>query len=179
MREPQEGAVTGVRLRPAKAQDLAFVTNLERHAENRDLIGQWTDREHLDAMAGEGAREHWIIQRDGRPVGYLIAYDGRDHYPGFYVKRILVADKGEGTGQAALARFLDAAFEVEGIDFIWLMVRTLNARAEVLYRKLGFSRHDPGASEAGALARAGDTPSEDSFRMRIDASAWKLRSPAR
>lgn len=179
MREPQEAAVTAVRLRPTRAEDLPFVTQLERHPDNREFIGQWSDAEHLAAMAGEGAREHWIIQRDGRPAGYLIVYDGRDHYPGFYVKRILVADKGQGTGRMALARFLDAAVEVEGIEFVWLLVRGWNERAQAVYRKLGFSRYEPGASEAGAIARAGDAPSEESFRMRVDASAWISGSPAR
>jgi diamine N-acetyltransferase len=179
VREPQEGAMTAVRLRPSKPEDLPFVTRLERHPDNREFIGQWSDQEHFDAMAAEGGREHWIIQRDGQPAGYLIAYDGRDHYPGFYLKRILVADKGLGTGRAALERFLDAAFEVEGIEFVWLLVFDWNERAQAVYEKAGLTRYEPSASEAGALARAGDTPTEESFRMRIDASAWKLRSPAR
>jgi ribosomal protein S18 acetylase RimI-like enzyme len=169
VREPQE-TVAQVRLRPSRPADLAFVTRLERDPGNRDFIGQWSDEEHLAAMAGEGAREHWIIQLDGAPAGYLIAYDGRDHYPGFYVKRIVVADKGRGTGQAALARFLDAAFEVEGVDFVWLLVRDWNERAQAVYRKLGFSRYEPSVSVAGALARAGDVPLENSFRMRIEAA---------
>jgi diamine N-acetyltransferase len=165
-----------IRLRPSTPADLAFVTSLERHPDNRDFIGQWTDEEHLTAIAGENAREHWMILRDGQPAGYLIAYDGRDHYSGFYVKRILVADKSQGTGQAALARFLDASFEVEGVEFVWLMVRDWNERALAVYRKLGFTRYEPGASEAGALARAGDTPSERTFRMRIDAGERKRSS---
>lgn len=172
--------MTTIRLRPSQRADLAFVTALERQPDNADLIGQWSDQEHLDAMEGEvAAREHWIVQRDGAPAGYLIAYDGRDHYPGFYVKRILVADKGEGIGSRALERFLDAVFEVEGVAFVWLMVRETNERAQGVYRKLGFTRYEPTASVAGALARAGDEPSENSFRMRIDASVWAQRSPAR
>jgi len=62
-----------VRLRHTAPADLGFVTALERDAENRELIGQWSDEEHLAAIAGEKGREHWLIERDGRPAGYLIA----------------------------------------------------------------------------------------------------------
>jgi diamine N-acetyltransferase len=167
-----------VRLRPSTPADLAYITALERDAANRELIGQWSDAEHLAAIAGEGDREHWIIQCDGQPAGYLIAYDGREHYGGFYVKRILVADKGRGTGQTALERFLDAVFEVEGVDFAWLRVRDENAAGQAVYRKLGFVDYQPGESESGALERAGDPHQAGAFRMRIDAKAWARRQAA-
>jgi ribosomal protein S18 acetylase RimI-like enzyme len=168
-----------VRLRPSTPADLAFVMALERAAGTREHIGQWSEDEHRDAMSGEAAREHWIILEDGRPAGFVIAYDGRDHYPGFYVKRIAVAEKDRGIGQAALTRFLDAAFEAEGVEFVWLNVRKPNVRAQAVYRKLGFTGYEPDASEAGAIDRAGETPSDSSMRMRMDASAWSKRSPAR
>ena len=68
-------AALDVGLRPSTPADLAFVTALERAIENRGLIGQWSDGEHLAAMAGESGREHWIIERDAKNAGYLIAYD--------------------------------------------------------------------------------------------------------
>ena len=164
-----------MRLRPTGAADLPFVTSLERHEENRELIGQWTDPEHLDAIAGKRNREHRIIERDGAPAGYVIAYDGRGASPSMYIKRVLIADKERGTGKAAIAMLLDDCFARDGVDFAWLLVRQRNDRAQAAYRKLGFTRYDPTAEEAEALERYAEAPGPESFRMRIDRATWHGR----
>ena len=152
-----------VRLRPSGAADLDFITTLERHPDNRDWIGQWTDAEHLAAIAGERGRSHWIIERDGTRAGYLIAYDCRANGADVYVKRILVKDKERGTGRAALRTFLDWAFS-DGTDAVWLIVRDNNARAQAVYRGLGFQRFDP--EDARRYDTAAEPPGEGCFRMR-------------
>ena len=167
-----------VTLRRTRPDDLAFVTALERDAENRKFIGQWTDEEHRSAIGRTTAREHWIIERDGERAGYLIAYDGRPRARSIYVKRILVADKERGTGTAALASFLDDACARTGVEFVWLMVRDRNERAQAVYRKLGFARHDPAPEVAAHWDATVDPAGEGVFRMRIEASAWR-RSRAR
>ena len=162
-----------MRLRPTRESDLAFVTTLERKPENQEMIGQWSDEEHLDAIARRNGREHWIIERGGRPAGYLIAFDGRDHGAGFYVKRILIADKERGTGTAALASFLDDACARPGVAFVWLMVRDHNLRAQAVYRKLGFARYDPDLGEEARWNAKVDPGGEGVFRMRIESSDWR------
>src|SRR5688500_20327459 len=97
------GAIIEVTLRRSRPEDLAWVTALERRADHVDVIGQWSDAEHLEAIGGGRSREHWIVEREGRPAGYLIAYDCRGQGAGVYVKRILGEAKGLGTGQGALA----------------------------------------------------------------------------
>jgi ribosomal protein S18 acetylase RimI-like enzyme len=155
-------------IRPSRHADLGFIVELERHPENRELIGQWSDALHLAAIAREDHREHWIIERDARAAGYLIAFDGRHAYGGIYVKRILVAEKERGTGRAALARYLEDAFRRPGTSFVWLNVREVNARAQSVYRGLGFTRYAPGPEEAARLATAGEAPSAGAFSMRLD-----------
>ena len=162
-------------LRATRADDLAFVTTLERHPDNRELIGQWTDAEHLAAIAGEEAREHWIIERDGVRAGYLIDYDGRDLYGGVYLKRILVGEKNRGVGTAALKAFLARMFARPGMDFVWLCVRAENRRAQAVYEGLGFERFEPEAAEAERLARRGDVPPSDVFRMRLTGKRFRAR----
>jgi ribosomal protein S18 acetylase RimI-like enzyme len=165
-----------VRLRPTKPGDLAWVTALERHADNRELIGQWSDAEHAAAIAGENGRSHWIVERDGEAAGYLIAYDGAPHYPGVYVKRILVARKERGTGQAALAAFLDQVFARARVEFAWLLVRKDNARAQAVYRKLGFVAFEPDAEMGRSLGLAGDSPFGEAIAMRLGRERWRSRA---
>jgi ribosomal protein S18 acetylase RimI-like enzyme len=152
-----------LRLRPATAADLAFITGLERRADHIDAIGQWRDEEHLAAIHGHDHRSHAIIEREGRPLGYLVSYDRRRETRGFYVKRLLVADKDRGTGSAALALFNAEAFAREDCELVWLHVRTANARAQNVYRKLGFERHD--APDGALFDRAGEALTPNAMRM--------------
>jgi len=160
-------------LRRSTPADLAFATALERAPENRDFIGQWSDEEHLEAMAGGRGREHWIIERAGAPAGFLIAYDGRDRGAGVYVKRLVVVDKERGTGRAALSLFLDDACARPDVGFVWLQVRTWNERAQALYRKLGMRRYDPAGEELRLWDETMDRGGDGVFRMRIEASEWR------
>jgi ribosomal protein S18 acetylase RimI-like enzyme len=154
-----------VTLRPSLPGDLGFVTALERHPDNRDFIGQWSDAEHLAAMAGAQGRSHSIIEREDAPAGYLIAYDCRAQGAGIYVKRLLVADKERGTGKAALRAFLERAFERDRAELVWLLVRDWNARAQAVYRGLGFERFDPSPEAAMRFDAAAEAPGAQSFRM--------------
>jgi ribosomal protein S18 acetylase RimI-like enzyme len=167
---PRAGGDPVVTLRRTTPADLAFVTALERHPDNRDLIGQWSDDEHLAAMSGKDAREHWTIERNGERAGYLIAYDRRTAGAGVYVKRILVKDKDRGTGRAALASFLEQAF-ARGTDHVWLIVRDTNARAQAVYSSLGFARFDPPDRER--YDSAAEAPPRSCFRMRALAAPAK------
>jgi len=163
----QNGAQSPVRLRHSTPADLGFVTTLERHPDNRDWIGQWSDDEHLAAIASKDGREHWIIDTGGERAGYLIAYDCRGAGAGIYVKRILVKDKSRGIGRAALALFVEHAFARSGTGSVWLIVRDDNARAQAVYGALGFERFDPGG-EGSRYDTAAEPPRDARyFRMRL------------
>lgn len=153
-------------LRPSREADLAWVTALERHPDNQEMIGQWTDAEHLDAIADKDRREHWVIERAGEPGGSLIAYDCSTAGAGVYVKRVLVDRKGQGTGTAALRSYLDVVFARPGVDRVWLIVRNHNARAQAVYEKLGFVRVDDASEEARRYDAVAEAPPEKCFRMR-------------
>ena len=148
--------------------DLDYVTTLERRNDNREHIGQWSDWEHLDAIEGRNGRGHWMIERDGKRAGYLIAYDCRARDAGFYVKRILVDRKDAGTGGAALAWFVHRAFAQQGASCVWLMVREANVRGRHVYEKLGFARFDPAPDEARRYDAFEEAPRDGVFRMRLD-----------
>jgi ribosomal protein S18 acetylase RimI-like enzyme len=156
-----------VNLRPTREADIAWVTALERRPDHRDAIGQWTDAQHLGAIRGEDRREHWIIEREARPAGYLIAYDCRSAGAGIYVKRILVDAKDRGTGRAALAAFLEVAFAREGVGSVWLIVREDNDRAQAVYRSSGFERFEPAGEQARRYDAIAEAPMDKCFRMLL------------
>lgn len=157
-----------VRLRSSRPEDLAWITALERREEHLEQIGQWSDAEHLAAMAGEGGREHWIIERDGGRAGYLIAFDTRAEDGGVYVKRILVDVKERGTGKRALQAFVDSVRLRPGARYVWLIVRERNLRAQAVYLGLGFTRFEPPEDAAKRLDTSAEPPVSKSFRMRLD-----------
>jgi len=161
-----------ITLRPSKPADLPFVVGLERRPDHVDAIGQWSDLEHLATMQSP-KREHWIIESEGTPVGYLIAFDCRGEDAGFYVKRILVADKDKGTGTLALSKFLDRAFLELRAKLVWLIVREPNERAQAVYRRLGFKRFDPVGDVARRFNDAGQQPGAGTFRMLLNARDWE------
>ena len=156
-----------VRLRPTLESDLGWVTALERRPDHVDIIGQWSDAEHLAAIRRRDGREHWIIEQDGARAGYLIAYDCRSGGAGIYVKRILVDEKERGTGRAALSSYLGEAFSRSGVDSVWLIVRNGNDRARAVYESLGFERLEPGIEEAKRYDAVAEAPQEKCFRMRL------------
>ena len=156
-----------VRLRPTRPEDLDYVTSLERHPDNRDFIGQWSDAEHLAAIAGGGGREHWVIESDGERAGFLIAYDCREHDAGFYLKRLLVGDKERGLGTAALRQFDERVLAMAGVSCVWLLVREWNSRARRVYERLGFTRFDPAPGDEARYDLSAEAPREGVFRMRL------------
>ncbi len=155
-----------VALRATRPEDLPFVTGLERDGENAKIIGQWTDAQHLAAIHGEKGCWHRIVEREGEPSGYLIAYDCREAVGGVYLKRVLVGDKERGTGTAAVAEFLEDVRSRLDPEFIWLHVYEWNERAQAVYCKLGFERYEPGDEERARLDAAAESAASRAFRMR-------------
>lgn len=130
-----------VRLRPTRPDDLEFVLALEQHPDNSPWVGSWTRQQHLTAISAAG-REHWIITAgpDYRRVGYLIVLDLQPVGRGLHIKRMVVADKGQGIGRAALRLYARHAFETLGAPYVWLDVLADNLAAQTAYRAAGFER---------------------------------------
>jgi ribosomal protein S18 acetylase RimI-like enzyme len=165
-----------IRLRHTTPADLAWVTDLERVHEGR--IGQWTDSQHLEAMRMPDC-EHRVMEiAGGEPLGYLIAYDTAAATGGIYLKRILVADKGLGTGTAVMRSWLEKVFARADVRFVWLNVFNVNDGAQVLYGRLGFARWDPSEEECRLCDEAAEPPAPTAIRMRLDRLSYEaLRQP--
>lgn len=168
-----------VRLRPTEPADLDFVLDLERHAENRPFIGQWSREEHTAAMK-RSDREHWTIEHTerGSRVGFLIAYDLVREEFGVYVKRIVVVEKSRGLGRAALQAFVQHAFRDLSADNVWLSVYAENERARRSYQALGFQVAPLTDARRRELCAAAGGFSDRSLVMVLDgAPAVRPRIP--
>lgn len=130
----QRGRVT---LRPSTRADCEFVVSVESHPENARFVGQWPPQRHLECMASPDSL-HWVVESDGRPIGYAVLEDADDPNRSLLLRRIAIAGKGRGHGSAALRLVARYCFEVLHFHRLWLYVAVDNRRAYRWYLKHGF-----------------------------------------
>ena len=88
----------------------------------------------------------WMIERDGRPVGYAVLTVGYSlEFGGRFALLdelfLLEEHRGSGLGRRALARIAEACRKL-GLVAVRLEVERANRVARELYRKVGFEAHD-------------------------------------
>ncbi|MDD5088739.1 MAG: GNAT family N-acetyltransferase [bacterium] len=97
-------------------------------------------------IADENSGRVWLIQSDGKIVGYLVLcfgfsleFRGRDAF----VDELFIVEsfRGRGIGTEAL-RFVEQAARALGIKALHLEVAHTNTRAQEVYRKFGYLDHD-------------------------------------
>lgn len=99
-----------------------------------------------DLLADPSLGRVWMIERDGRPVGYAVVALG---YSLEFGGRFALLDelfiqeehRGQGVGRQALARVAEACRELR-LEAVRLEVERSNRGARELYRKAGFESHD-------------------------------------
>ena len=128
-----------VRLRPTMQSDLEFVLSLERDPENLPYITPWERIQHEAAIRFPDFR-HFIIEAgDGLDAGgFMILVGCRNQHQSIELKRMVVRDKNQGFGRAALRVAKKIAFDDLGAHRFWLDVKKRNVRARSLYDTEGF-----------------------------------------
>jgi RimJ/RimL family protein N-acetyltransferase len=128
-----------VRLRPTRLDDLPFVMQAERDADNAPFIRAWIEQQHRAVIADE-TWAHLIIESapDARPLGYCILSGLGDPDRSILLKRITITQKGRGFGRAAMRQIKALAFGEWRAHRLWLDVVTHNTRARRLYAGEGF-----------------------------------------
>ncbi len=128
-----------IRLRPTQCEDLDFVLAAEQSEENRAFVGQWTREQHAAALEDRDMA-HFIVERtaDERRVGYIILAGLHNVNQSIEFRRIVVTEKGQGYGRAALRLVKQLAFETLGAHRLWLDVKDHNQRAQGVYLAEGF-----------------------------------------
>jgi RimJ/RimL family protein N-acetyltransferase len=137
---PQPRLTRGrVSLRPSTPDDCQFVLGVESHPENAEHVGQWPPERHMACMSSADS-VHWIVEGDGRRIGYAVLEDADDPNHSLLLRRIAIAGKGRGYGSGALRLVARYCFEVLEFHRLWLYVAVDNRRAYRWYRKLGFQQ---------------------------------------
>jgi len=143
--EESRGAV----VRPARAEDEAFVVGLARRfAETRpdwrteDEITHGTAAELRRAFAGLEPGAALMIAEDvaGRRIGFayvVVHVDFFTHEPHGHLSEIAVTRDGSGGGRA-LMRAVEQHVRERGLRFLTLNVHESNVRGHAFYRTLGF-----------------------------------------
>ena len=163
-------AAHGLRLRPARADDLPFLRRLYGETRAAELAGvPWPEAVREQFLDSQFALQHrhyvnhfadadfLVLERGGDPVGRLYLQRAA---PDFLIVDIslLGCVQGQGMGRGLIAAVQEMAVaEGSGVQ---LHVDVRNVRAQCLYRRLGFALLSPepeGAHlrmrwSAGALA---------------------------
>lgn len=102
--EPVEAVVgaDGIRLRPTRPDDVAFVREVESAPDNRDHVEQWSAEEHLTALEADHT-VHLIIENEDRDrVGYVVLEGLKSPDKAMLLRRIVVGRKREHIGDRAM-----------------------------------------------------------------------------
>ncbi len=128
-----------VRLRPTMQSDLDFVLSLEQDPANLPFITPWERTQHEAAIRFPDFR-HFIIEAGAGldAAGFVILIGCRSQHQSLELKRMVVQDKGQGYGRAALRVVKKIVFDDLGAHRFWLDVKERNARAQGLYQSEGF-----------------------------------------
>jgi diamine N-acetyltransferase len=137
--QPETRAPVRVRLRPTMQSDLDYVHSLEQDPGNLPYITPWEKMQHEAAIRFPDFR-HFIVEAGPglERAGFLILIGCRNQHACIELKRMVVQNKGQGYGHAAVRVIKKIAFDDLGAHRFWLDVKMRNTRAQALYMKEGF-----------------------------------------
>jgi diamine N-acetyltransferase len=125
-----------MKLRAASTEDLNFVVNLERQFLNLNVVGADDAPTHQDRMSDPDCR-YWIVEEGGSPAGHVILCGLKSANRSVELKRIVIAQPGQGLGHRVMDEILRKVFDELSAHRLWLDVFEHNARARHVYRSAG------------------------------------------
>jgi diamine N-acetyltransferase len=132
------GLIDSMLLRPAVAEDVPQIAAMERRAEVRDFVGQWSEERHLLTLSNPDARYFVSELAPGELQAYAILRGIGEASRSIELKRVVVAAPGRGLGRRILHELMRIAFEDLHAHRMFLDVFEDNARARHVYESLGF-----------------------------------------
>ncbi|MEE9597723.1 MAG: GNAT family protein [Acidiferrobacterales bacterium] len=139
MCESAIGKQNVIAARRALEADVEFVLAAEAVPENAQGITPWARARHLRMMEDHSVA-FLIVEAKALPVGFMVFCGLDSPTQSIELRRIVITEKGQGYGRAALQLAKRMTFEEFGVHRFWLDVFTDNRRAEQLYESEGFVR---------------------------------------
>jgi diamine N-acetyltransferase len=127
-----------MRLRRARDTDLVFILAQEARSEFSPFINSWPIERHRAALANPDYR-YQMFEDDADVQGYAITRGYAAGNRAVELIRMVLAQTGSGRGREACLLLLAQAFNDDSTHRFWLDLFEDNARAEHLYRSLGFT----------------------------------------
>ena len=124
-------------LRAATPADIALITRIEARPDYADFITRWPAERHAAAMDDADYR-YLAFEMDGMTVGYAILTGLTSPNAAIGLMRIAVDRPGGGLGRRCCQLLMAEVFDRMGAHRLHLDLFEDNARAEHLYRSLGF-----------------------------------------
>jgi RimJ/RimL family protein N-acetyltransferase len=128
-----------IELRRTTEHDLPYVLSAEGDDDSRRFIAVWPEEKHRAALDDTNI-EHLIIESNPnrQPIGFVILAGLQGEHRSIEFMRIVVTDKGQGYGRAAVRAIKRQAFDTLSAHRLWLDVKEHNTRARAVYEKEGF-----------------------------------------
>jgi diamine N-acetyltransferase len=126
-----------VELRDTTGADLDFVLGAESDPEASRYVTVETREQH-EAIIADPNQRHLIVADGPSRLGYLVLRGVEDPHGNLEIRRIVIVDRGRGTGREALRMAVDLAFREHEPHRVWLDVLPQNERAIRAYLAVGF-----------------------------------------
>ena len=124
-------------LRPASPADFAFIRRLASRPDYAGFITDEDDAALAAYLASPGARL-LIWEPSGQPAGFALFCQIGERSGAVELRRLALAEAGQGQGQAFLEALLDHGFGDLGAARVWLDASSENLRAQRVYQRAGF-----------------------------------------
>lgn len=129
--------VAALRIRRAAAEDVAAIVEVEARPDYAPFINHWPAGRHAEALANPDF-VYVVFEQCGVWAGYAILAGVTSPNRAVQLTRIALAQPGDGRGKQAMALLMREVFDGLGAHRFYLDLFEDNARAEHLYRSLGF-----------------------------------------
>lgn len=130
-------APSAVEMRRASAEDLGYILETEAYYKTFGYVGGDPQHVHEQRIHDPDA-EYFLFLHGGVRSGYVILRGVAGPNRNIELKRIVIDPPERGVGRIALRMLLRYVFEEKRAHRIWLDVYVDNARAQHVYRSIGF-----------------------------------------
>ena len=126
-----------MKIRSARPADLPYVLMLEKRFSGLGLVGTDTEEVHKQRFDSPDS-SYLVFEQDYASVGFVILCGLTSVHRSVELKRVIVAEPGNGLGREGLRLTIRKVFCEIRAHRLWLDVYEDNLRARRAYRALGF-----------------------------------------